>query len=108
MDTIFISLVAQQLGGALLFFPIVWIVIRKMTGQKLSISNSWLISGLFATAIGAATVRFMAIFVIGGEAALHPEGGLQVFFFLVLPVIVAIGVCAFLRTKAYPIAKAEN
>ena len=108
MGSIFLTLVANQLGGALLFFPIVWLVMGKMGGQKLKIESSWLIAGFFATGIGAAVVRFLAIFIIGEEAARHPEGGYQIFFFLALPILVAIGVCAFLRTKAVPIAKTEN
>lgn len=81
---------------------------RKKEGKKLKVGDSWLIAGFFSTAIVAAAVRFMAIFIIGGEVALHPTGGLGVFFFLALPILIAIGVCAFLRTKANPITKAEN
>lgn len=100
MGYIFTMLVAQQFGVALLFFPIVWLVMRKRDRQKLNVGNLWLIAGLFATAIGAGVVRFMAIFVVGRKATLDPDGGLEVFFFLALPVIVAICVCAFLKTKA--------
>lgn len=105
--SIFLTFIANQLGGALLFFPIVWLVMCKKDGQKLSVGNLWLIAGFFATDIGAAVVRFMALFVIGDEA-LHPNGGFSVFFTLALPILVAICVCAFLRTKAIPAAKAES
>jgi hypothetical protein len=108
MGSIFTVLVGEQFAGALLFFSIAWLTMRKKDGQKLNIGILWLIGGLFATAIGAGAIRFMAIFVIGGKAALNPEGGLGVFFYLALPIIIAIAVCTFLRTKASPASTTTN
>ncbi len=59
----------------------------------------WLIGGVFATAFIAGVVRFMSIWVIGGKAALNPDGGMGLFFHIALPILVSIGVCSFLRTK---------
>lgn len=101
MGDIYLMLVAKHFVGALLFFPIVWILMRKNGGQNLEISNWWLLAGLFATAFLAGAVRFIAMYVIGGSAALSPEGGLSAFFSLGLPIIIAIGVSAFLRTKSF-------
>jgi len=108
MVTIYSMLVARHFAGALLFFPIVWILMRQTDGKKLKISNWWLLAGLFATALLAGAVRFISIYVIGFEATLNPEGYLGVFFFLGLPIFVAIGVCAFLRTKSIPDTKDTN
>ncbi len=102
---ILITFIAQQLGGALLFFPITWLVMNKISEQKVKVGNSWLLIGFIATGIGAAGVRFVAMFVIGEKAARNPHGNYGMFFFLLLPILVAIGVCIFLRVKTPPAIK---
>ena len=47
--------------------------------------------------VGAGIVRFLYIFIVGGKAALNPEGALSIFFFIALPIILSIFVCSFLR-----------
>lgn len=108
MVYILTMLMAEQFAGALLFFPVVWIFMRKRRGQKLHVSTYWLLAGLLATIFGAGVLRFLCIFFIGEEATLSPEGGLQLFFYLGLPTLVAIGVCSFLRTKTTPATTQES
>jgi hypothetical protein len=100
----FFMFFVMQSPSALLFFPIVWLCMRTKDGQRLSVGNLWLIGGLLATALGAGLVRYLSVFVIGGDAALNPSDEQNVVFSLILPIVVAIGVCAFLRTKAKPTA----
>lgn len=99
MAYVFIELVAEQFAGALVFFPLVWLGMRKKGGQKVVVGKWWLLRGIFATAIGAGAIRFVSVIVIGGNAALHPEGGWGIFFFLGLPILIATAICAFMRTK---------
>lgn len=96
------AFVAEEFFSVMFFFPIVCVVIRKRDGRKLKINSLWLIGGLFLTAIGSGAVRFVSILIIGGTDALNPKGGLGIFFFIVLPILVAISVCSLLQTKAHP------
>ena len=74
MDHVFASLLGEQSASAFLFFSIVWLIMRKRDGKKTNVSIMWLICGVFATAFIAGVVRFMSIWVIGGHAALEPDG----------------------------------
>ena len=98
--SVMIGLLIEHAVGILFYFSITWHFMRKGKGEELSIGNSWFIGGLFAATIGAGAIRFMAIFIIGGKAAMNPEGKLGIFFFLVLPVLASIIVCSFLKIKA--------
>jgi hypothetical protein len=92
---IYTIFVAEHAGGALLIFPVTWLMMRKKAiGQ---VSSWWLLLGLLATAFITRSVRFLSIFVIGGK---KPKGLLTVFFFVGVPIVVAIGVCSFIRTRA--------
>lgn len=100
MGYAFVLIVAEHFAGAMLVFPIVWLLVRKKGGEKLVIGPLWFIAGLLATAILAGIIRVAAIFVVGSKPALNPEGGLGAFFFLALPILIALAVSAFLRTRA--------
>jgi len=107
MGAIYTSLVAEQLLGALLFFSITWLIMRKKDGKKLEIGSFWLIAGFMTVTFGAGTVRFISIYIIGGERALNPQGGLGMFFTIALPILLSVAVSAFLRARAKPKAEAN-
>lgn len=94
-----ITFIALQAGGAILIFPIITLFMRDKNGQRPALCGWWLIVGLLMTGIGAGLIRFIAFYVIGGKATLHPNGVLSAIFNLAIPTIVAIAVCAFLRSK---------
>lgn len=100
MTLMFIYLFAEHLGGSLLIYPLVWVLMRKKNGETLYVSNLWLLAGWPLTAFGAAIVRFLAFFVIGVEEARNPEGLTQIFLTLIVPITMAVLVGLFLRTKA--------
>ena len=105
---VFIDLVAQHLGGALIVFPMVWLVMRKKGGQKYNVSYSWLITGLLVTGFGAGVVRYASIFIVGGQVTINPENGGAAFFGIGLPLIFAISMCLFLRTKTIHLLSDDN
>jgi len=92
MFTVAYSLVMMSLPSALLFFPIMWLLMRRKNGRTLEVTHVWLIAGLLFTAIAARLIRFMAILVIGKESALSPVGNIGIVFYLALPIIVATAV----------------
>ena len=102
MGAIYSSLVAEQLLGALLLFSITWLVMRTKDGEKLKVGWLWLMAGFIAVTFGAGTVRFLSIYIIGGEKVLNPQGGLLMFFTLALPILLSVVVSTFLRTRAKP------
>jgi hypothetical protein len=73
--TVFTGFIAYHLPGALLFFAIVWLVMRNRGGQRLQISGWWLAFGVLATAVASAAIRFLAGYAIGSAAVLDLEGG---------------------------------
>lgn len=99
MDT-FATLVAMQTAGALLFFPLTWMFMRKDGGKTLQVSWWWLFGGFIATAIISGAIRYLAIFIYGVESAYyHPTQNMSMFYSLGLPISLSIGVCSFLRTR---------
>lgn len=101
MDVVFTQYFFQYLPAALLFFPIVWLVARGRRNNKLSIGRIYFV-GILSTALIAAAVRFIAIFILGGKLVMAPVGGYSALFFIGLPVASAICVCLLLRSKARP------
>lgn len=108
MAIVFTQFFFQHLAGAFLFFPIVWLFMRKVRGQKLKVGFLWLVIGLLSTALGASIVRFASMFIIGGKYVIAPVEGYSAFFFIAAPVLSAIGACLLLRKKAQANVSAEN
>ena len=100
MFIVLYSLILKHLAGALLIFPLVWLVMRKKNGRMLEVANSRLVAGLFVTAIGAGVLQFMAIFVLGPRDAISPSGDMIIIFSIVLPILVATVVCGYIRATA--------
>ncbi len=98
---IFSILVSMQAAGAILFFPITWLFMRKEGGKPLQVGWWWLIGGLVATAIISGAVRYLAIFIYGVELAYyHPSQNANMFYSFGLPITVSIGICSFLKTRS--------
>ncbi|HNU66685.1 MAG TPA: hypothetical protein PKL42_06100 [Methylotenera sp.] len=101
MNAILWDLVANQLAPALVFYLIVWFSTNKKDGKKIKINGAWHIFGVFLSAFIAGVLRLASIFVVGGETALNSQGGSTygIFFFIILPIIIALGVTSLIRTK---------
>lgn len=92
---VFLGFIANQSAASTLFFPIVWLVMRKRGGMKLGIG--WLVPGIIATAFVGGLARF-AFWMVSGERAGAPiRGDAGSFFYLVLPILTARGLCALLK-----------
>ncbi|WP_239250450.1 hypothetical protein [Candidatus Nitrotoga sp. M5] len=106
MFIVFLGFIANQLATSVFFFSIVWLVMRTRSGVKLGVG--WLIPGIFATAFLGGLVR-LTFWMVSGESAGAPlsEEAMS-FFFLVLPIFTAIGLCVFLRRQKICLAKQGN
>lgn len=98
MFIVFLGFIANQLAASALFFFIVWAVMRKRNGVKLG--AGWLIPGILATASIGGITRFAFWVISGGSAGASLGENASLFFFLMLPTLTAIGVCAFLKRPA--------
>ena len=93
---------AEYAFASLLVYPIIWLVIGQKHGPRLRIGAIWQLAGLLGTALSAAIIKFLITLVIGGRAVHTAEGGFEIFMILGPPILAAIAVCLFLRTKAIP------
>jgi|GEM_PF-3693881 hypothetical protein len=102
MNAIYWDLVANQSAPALLFYLIIWFSTNKKDGKAIKIKGWWHVSGFFISACIAGLLRFISIFVVGGQTALTPQGssGYVMFFFIFLPILIAIAVTTFIKSKA--------
>lgn len=96
---LFIVLIARHFAGVVIFFPLIWLVMRVARKRKVGTGTGWFFVGLVATVIGVAAVRFVSIFVLGSELTLNPTEGLGVFFNIALPILFSLGVCIFIQTR---------
>ena len=93
----------MQIPSALLWFPITWLAMRSRNRQKLKLGAFWAIAGFLVTTALAALFRLAAIAL---DAPI-PKDSEAMFFFLISPILAAICVCAFLRTKAKQDVRAD-
>lgn len=92
---VFLVFIANQFAASVLFFFIVWLVMRTRSDVKLGVK--WVVPGIFATAFVGGLARF-AFWMVSGERVAAPLGDeAETFFFLVLPTLTAIGLCVLLR-----------
>lgn len=85
----FLMLFAEHIGGAVLMFPLVWLLTGSKNEKKVKLSGKWWIFGITATALGSAIIRFGSVLYIGGPQSLSPTGGALVLFFAVIPAIIS-------------------
>jgi hypothetical protein len=102
MIAMFFNLAAEQSMPALVFYLITWFAINKKDGKTIKIKGGWHVFGFFISACIAGLLRFVSIFIVGGDTALNPQGdsGYGMFFFLLLPIIIAIVVIALIKSQA--------
>lgn len=98
----FFNLVAEQSMPALVFYLIIWFLTNKKDGKAIKIKGVWHVFGFLISACLAGLLRFFSIFIVGGKTALNPQGGsgYGIFFFILLPIIIAIVVTIFVKSKA--------
>ena len=104
---LFLNLVAEQSAPALIFYLVTWFATNKKDGKTIKIKGEWHIFGFLISACIAGLLRFVSIFIVGGKTALNPQGGsgYGMFFFLLLPIIIAIVVTALIKSKARRLAE---
>jgi len=102
MNAIFWNLVAEQSAPALVFYLIFWFLTNKKNGKAIKIKGAWHFFGFFISAFIAGLLRFVSFFIVGGKTALNPQGSSSygMFFFIFLPIIIALIVTMFIKTKA--------
>lgn len=100
MGMVFIDFFFQYLAAALIFFSITWLIVRNIGEQKPKIGFPFLALGFLATASVSSVIRFASIFALGDNIALHPTGGYNAFFFVVVPAITATIICLLLKMEA--------
>ena len=107
MFIVFLGFIGIQFAASAFYFFIVWLVMRSRSGVKLGVGS--LILGIFATAFVGGLVRFVFWMVSGesvSDSIFHEEALL--FFFAVLPIFTAIGICVFFRRQKICLAKKGN
>lgn len=96
---VFIHFSLEAWALALLVYVITWRLVRARGAQRIHVGRWWHVAGFMATMFGTGAVRFLSIFIIGGEAVmdLSPGNGLGLFYFIGVPTILAIGACNLLK-----------
>lgn|GEM_PF-5667538 len=108
MFIVFLGFIGIQFAASAFYFFIVWLVMRSRSGVKLGVGS--LILGIFATAFVGGLVRFV-FWMVSGESvsdSLSISEEALLFFFAVLPIFTAIGICVFFRRQKICLAKKGN
>lgn len=94
MLEIFAAIIGEQLGIALILYPIVWFIVRRKGGKKTKLANfSWHILGYFVVGLGVGIIRYLTIFIVGIQPVLQLENPvLSYSFVLILPILLSIGI----------------
>lgn len=85
MLSVYFTLAAEHLIGGVLFFCIAWLIVRGGVKARFDL----LMMGALGTIVLAAGIRFLSIFLVGGEVALNPQGGMLTIYHIAIPVIAA-------------------
>ena len=99
--SIYFHMVIEFWAVGPVFFAIVWFFMRKSRGQVLEIGIMWYAIGIIATIIGSGTIKFLAIFVLGGSAVMNPSQNLKTFFLSIAPIFTAFAVSIYIKSHAY-------
>ena len=70
-------------------------------GQVLEIGVIWYAIGIIATIVGSGTIKFLAIFVLGGSAVMNPSQNLKTFFLSIVPILSAFAASIYIKSHAY-------
>lgn len=94
MTEIFAAITGEQLGIALIMYPITWFIIRRKGGEKIKLANfSRHLLGYFVVGLGIGIIRYLTIFIFGIQPVLQLESPtLSYSFVFILPILVSIGI----------------
>jgi hypothetical protein len=86
---------------AIIVYAVIWRVMGKRDGIRLQLDRMWHVVGGVATALGAGATRLGSAYVLGGSVMqeLWTNQGIGLIGPVGIPVILAVGVVAFLRRK---------
>lgn len=87
---------------AVILYAVIWRVMGKRDGRRLRLDPAWHAVGAAVTAIGAGATRLASAYVLGGSAMqdLWTNQGVGLIGPVGVPIVLAIVVITFLRTKA--------
>ena len=90
--TTFVHWAIEAWAASAIAYSLLWQAMRSRDGLILRLHSGAHVFGVLSTMLATAAVRMGVVVVFGGRAALDPEGGLQIFLFLVVPSAVAFAV----------------
>ena len=96
--SIILNYAAEASVMTLVLFSIVWFLMRKRGSAKLRLSYVWFLGGFLITTIAVGLIRFLSSYV-GFKAALAANTDGRWLFFVIIPVVVSVLVCAIIRTR---------
>lgn len=89
-----LDMTLQAVVSTLVFYPVIWLMIRKSSGKTFLINQGWHVLGLILTTVFAGYLRIVLILTFGGSTGANTP------FLTTIPVILsAIVVLFYLRTK---------
>ncbi|MBI4486744.1 MAG: hypothetical protein HY655_12105 [Acidobacteria bacterium] len=95
---------------SIIVYAVIWRLMSKRDGRRLQLDRMWHIAGGAATALGTGAARLASAYVLGGSVMqeLWTNQGIGLIGPVGVPVVLAVGVVAFLRTKAAPRVSPRN
>ncbi|MGH9201034.1 MAG: hypothetical protein ACRD2A_07345 [Vicinamibacterales bacterium] len=86
---------------AIIVYAVIWRVMGKRDGHRLQLDRMWHVVGGVVTALGAGVSRLASAYVLDGSVMqeLWTNQGIGLIGPVPIPVVLAVGVVAFLRTK---------
>ncbi len=87
---------------AIIVYAVTWRLMGKRGGHRLQLDRMWHFVGGIATALGAGVTRLGSAYILGGRTMqeLWTNQGVGLIGPVGVPVLLAVCVVAFLRTKA--------
>ena len=101
MTNTYIIFFAEQTPSSVLIFIVSWITIGKLTKSKIKFKKNmfYLILGIILTIIISGLIRIFSLFVLDPRQVISPTDGLNVFYSIVLPLIVSSTITKVLRKR---------
>lgn len=100
--SVFFQWAVEACAVSAIAYVVLWRSMRKRDGLILKPQIAAHVYGVLSVMIATAAVRMGVVFLLGGQAASKPEGMMQTFLFLVVPVSLAFAVIwlAMLRVNS--------
>lgn len=104
MVSVFIGYSIEGAFTAFLIYLLVWKVMGKADGRRLSLERRWHVIGGAVTVIGAGGARITTALLFGGSSmqALWSNSGVGLIGPVVVPLCIAIAYCRYLKATVHP------